>query len=347
MMLFGVDFAQPWAFALLLLVVPAIWWSRRSSGRVVFSSLRALPAGGHTWRTRLAWLPDALLGLAIIALVIALTGPRKGDKSSRVRREGIAIALAVDVSGSMRALDLSERGRELTRLDAVKRVFEQFVIGGKGLGGRPDDAIGLIAFASYSETRAPLTLDHSNLVTAARQLDFAADDESQTRIGNGLALAVERLREFKKDTKVARIAILLTDGETTIRDENTIDEDIAIEQALEAGVKVYTIGAGTNGVAPIRVDRGDGRTELRQINVSIDETTLRRIADKTGGQYFRAEDLAGLSRIYKQIDKLERTTIEEERFSEYHQFYGYFVGAGMVLVVLAFLLRGTVLRRLP
>lgn len=344
---FGVELAQPWALLGLLLVLPALWWSRRAAGRVVFSSLRALPAGGHTWRTRLAWLPDALLALAIVAFVIALAGPRKGDQSSRVRREGIAIALAVDVSGSMRALDLSERNRELTRLDAVKRVFEQFVLGGKDLAGRPDDAIGLVAFASYAETRSPLTLDHGNLVTAARQLDFAADDESQTRIGNGLALAIERLREFKPGEKVARIAILLTDGETTIRDENTIDEEEAIQQAVDAGVKVYSIGAGTKGVAPIRIDRGDGRTELRQVNVSIDEATLQKIATKTGGQYFRATDLASLQRIYKQIDKLERTTIEENRFSEYNLFYGYFVAAALGLVVLALLLRASVLRRLP
>jgi Ca-activated chloride channel family protein len=344
---YGLEFAEPWFLLGALLAIPAVWWSMRSAGRVVFSSLRALPGGGHTWRTRLAWLPDALLGLAVIALAIGVAGPRAGDRNSRVRRDGIAIALAVDVSGSMRALDLSEGKRELTRLDAVKRVFEQFVLGGKGLGGRPDDAIGLVAFATYAETRSPLTLDHGNLVAAARQMDFAMDEESQTRIGNGLALAIERLTEFKKGDKVARIAILLTDGETTLRDENTIDEDAAIEQAIAAGVKVYTIGAGTKGVAPIRVDRGDGQTVLRQVNVSIDEATLQKIATKTGGQYFRATDMAGLRRIYAQIDKLERTSIEEERFTEYNLYYGWFVAAAMALVTLAFLLRGSVLRRLP
>lgn len=341
MSLLGVDFAQPWFLVALVLVVPALWWSRRSSGRVVFSSLRALPAGGHTWRTRIAWLPDALLALAVASLVIAVAGPRAGDKSARVRREGIALALAVDVSGSMRALDLSEKNRELTRLDAVKRVFEQFVIGGKGLGGRPDDAIGLVAFARYADTRSPLTLDHGNLITAARQLDFAREDEDGTAIGAGLELAVQRLSDFKSRSKVA---ILLTDGESNVHD---IDEDTAIDDAVKAGIKVYTIGAGTTGVAPIRLDRGDGRSELMQIAVSIDETLLRRIADKTGGQYFRATDNASLQKIYAQIDKLERTAIEEERFTEYHQYYGWFVAAALALVTLAFALRGTVLRRLP
>ncbi len=341
MTLFGVELAQPWFLLALVLVVPAVWWSRRSSGRVLFSSLRALPAGGHTWRTQLAWVPDALLGLAVAALVIGLAGPRAGDKSSRVRREGIGLVLAVDVTGSMRAHDLSERNRELTRLDAVKRVFEQFVLGGKGLGGRPDDAIGLVAFARYADTRSPLTLDHSNLVTAARQLDFAREDEDGTAIGAGLELAVQRLSEFKARSKVA---ILLTDGESNVHD---IDEDTAIDDAIKAGVKVYTIGAGTTGIAPIRVDRGDGTTQLMQMSVSIDETLLRKIADKTGGQYFRATDNASLRHIYAQIDKLERTQIEEDRFTEYHLYYTWFVVAAMALVSLAFVLRGTVLRRLP
>ena len=341
MTLFGVQLAQPWALAALALVVPAVWWSRRSAGRVLFSSLRALPAGGHTWRTRFAWLPDALIGLAVIALVIGLSGPRAGDQSSRVRREGIAMVLAVDVSGSMRALDLSVRNRELTRLDAVKRVFEHFVLGGAGLDGRPDDAVGLVAFARYADTRIPLTLDHSNLVTAARQLDFAREDEDGTAIGAGLELAVQRLSEFDAHSKVA---ILLTDGESNVHD---IDEDTAMDDAIKAGVKVYTIGAGTTGVAPIRVDRGDGTTQLMQMSVSIDETLLRRIADRTGGKYFRATDNASLRQIYAQIDKLERTTIEEARFTEYHQYYVWFVAGAMAVLALAFVLRGSVLRRLP
>ena len=335
------EFAHPLFLIVALLAPLAVWWSMRSAGRVVFSSLRALPAGGKTWRTALAWVPDVLFGVAIVALAIALAGPRAGDKSSRVRRDGIAIMMAVDVSGSMRALDLSERNRELTRLDAVKQVFERFVIGGKKLAGRVDDAIGLVAFARYADTRSPLTLDHGNLATAARQLAFAPEDEDGTAIGAGLELAVQRLLEFESRSKVV---ILLTDGESNVHD---IDEDTAIDDAVKAGIKVYTIGAGTNGVAPIRVDYGDGDTRLMQTQVSIDETTLRKIADKTGGQYFRATDNASLHRIYAQIDKLERTTMEEERFTEYNQFYGWFVALAMILVVVALALRGTVLRRLP
>lgn len=340
MTIFGVEFAEPWFLLLALLAVPAFAWARGASGRVVFSSLRALPAGGHTWRTRLAWLPDALIALAVVGLAIAVAGPRKGDKSSRVRREGIAIMMAVDVSGSMRALDLSRKDKELTRLDAVKDVFQRFVLGGQGLDGRPDDAIGLVAFARYAETRSPLTLDHGNLATAARQLDFATGEDDGTAVGNGLALAVQRLASFSASS---RIAILLTDGKSSVNDEHTIDEDAAIDEAVKAKIKVYTIGAGTNGIAPIRVESG----ELRHTRVEIDETTLRRIAEKTGGQYFRATDHASLGKIYDQIDKLERTTLEEDRFTEYHQYYDRLVAIALGLLVLAFVLRGTVLRRLP
>jgi Ca-activated chloride channel family protein len=337
---FHVEPTYPWLIFLALLAIPAYTLSRMSAGRVVFSSLRALPLGGETWRTRLSWVPDALVAAAVAALAIALTGPRAGDQSARVRRDGIAVMMAVDVSGSMCALDLSEGNREQTRLDAVKQTFERFVLGSGKLGGRPDDAIGLVAFASYAETRSPLTLDHGNLAAAARELMFARDEESQTAIGAGLELAVQRLAEFKARSKVA---ILLTDGESNVHD---IDEDTAIDDAVKAGVKVYTIGAGTEGLAPIRVPCRSGG-ELMQMRVSIDEALLRRIADKTHGQYFRATDHDGLTKIYEAIDRLERTTLEEERFTEYRQFYGRFVVAAMALLVAALALRGSLLRRLP
>jgi Ca-activated chloride channel family protein len=340
--MFGVNFAHPWFGLFALLVLPALWWSTRSAGRVLFSSLRVIPAAGGTWRTALVWLPDALIGLALFSFAIALTGPWRGDDSSRIRRDGISIMMAVDVSGSMRALDLSEKNRELTRLDAVKEVFEQFVVGGHDLHGRPDDAVGLIAFARYAETRSPLTLDHANLVVAAHQLEFARDrDEDGTAIGAGLELAVQRLIDAKTTSK---IAILLTDGESNIHE---IDEQTAIDDAKRAGIKVYTIGAGTNGIAPIRVDRGNGVTNLMQIEVSIDEALLRKLADETGGRYFRATDNSSLRSIYDQIDKLERTTIEDDVFADPLQYYPWFVVIGMGLVVVALVLRATLLRRLP
>jgi Ca-activated chloride channel homolog len=338
------SFAQPYFLFAALLAPLAWWWSARASGRVVFSSLRALPAAGRTWRTQLAWLPDALVGVAVLALAIALAGPRLGDKHGRIHSQGIAIMMAVDISGSMRAEDLADPKHPdaPTRLDAVKRVFEHFVLGGDGLDGRPDDAIGLVAFARFADTRSPLTLDHGNLIAAARQLRNAAEDEDGTAIGAGLELALQRLVDFKRAR--SKIVVLLTDGVSNVHD---IDEDTAIDDARKAGIKVYTIGAGTKGDAPIHIDAGNGQTVLRTIRGDLDESLLHKIADRTGGQYFRATDAASLAKIYEQIDRLERSSFEEARFTEYRQYYSYFVSAALIASVLAFALRGTLLRRLP
>jgi Ca-activated chloride channel family protein len=342
MSLWGIQLQHPWYLLAALAVIPAVWLAHRAAGRVVFSSIDALPHQA-TWRTRLAWVPDALLAVAILSLCIALAGPRRGQRDSRIRSEGIAIAMVVDISGSMRALDLSERDRELTRLDAVKKVFEQFVLGGGGLKGRADDAIGLVSFARYADTRSPLTLDHGNLVTAARALELVTEQsEDGTAVGEGLALAVERLREAPMRSKVA---VVLTDG---VSNAGEIAPMAAAELAHDAGVRVYTIGAGTNGMAPIRVDDPfSGGQRLVSTRVEIDEETMRAIAEKAGGKYFRATDAAGLRRVYQEIDRLERTEITEIKFLEYDQYYGRFVLAAMIAVAVAFVLRGSLFRRLP
>jgi Ca-activated chloride channel homolog len=337
------ELTEPWFLLLAILALPAWWWSRNSSGRVVFSSLSVLPKGVRNWRVRLAWLPDAMFALAVVAMAVAASGPRTGDRNSRIRRDGIAIMMALDRSSSMMALDLSEARREQTRLDAVKRVFEEFVMGGGALKGRPDDAIGLVAFAAHADTRSPLTLDHENLLTAARQVELVQpgeEGEDGTSIGAGLALCVERLRQFSSPSKVI---VLLTDGKQTVFD---IDVDKAIEEATAAGIRVYTVGAGTNGVAAVRIDRGFG-PELIQVPVEIDEDLLRHIASRTGGEYLRATDAKALRNVYQRIDALERAKIEETKFLRYRLHYRWFLGGALVLLALAALARGSVLRRLP
>ncbi len=340
----GFEWAEPWYRLLALLAIPAWWLARRAAGRVRFSSLRVLPAATSTWRTKLDWLPEALLALAIVALAIAMAGPRRGERDARIRRDGIAIVMVIDTSSSMQALDLSEPDEERNRLEAVKQVFEQFVVGGGGLRGRPDDTIGLVSFARYADTRSPLTLDHGNLVVAARALELAESRtrEDGTAIGDGLALAVERLAASPARSKVA---IVLTDGEDNA---SSVSPEEAAVFAREQGVTVYTIGAGSNGVAPVRVtDPQTGQSELVQVRVSIDDSLLRSIAEPTGGKYFRATDADGLRTVYAEIDRLERTELEENRFHEYDEYYDRFVALGLALAVLGMLLRASLLRRLP
>lgn len=341
-MLHSFEFAEPMLLVLLVLVPATFLLSYLSRGRVVYSSLKLLPTHSSSWRTRLAWLPDALVAAAVAAMVIAAAGPRRGEENSKIRREGIAIMCAIDISGSMLALDLSPPKKEQTRLDAVKEVFERFVLGGSDLTGRPDDAIGLVSFARYADTRSPLTLDHANLIAAARQLKLVEDrSEDGTAIGAGLALGVERLRSFKAKSKVL---VLLTDG---VQNFDEISIDSAIDDARAGKVKVYTIGAGTNGMAAVRVPTGDGGSRLMQTEVQIDERTLSEIADKTGGKYFRATDNASLKSVYEQINTLERTAIEDTRFANYQQLFASFLAAGMAMLVLALLLRATLFRRVP
>ena len=305
----AIEFREPLLLLLAVLAVPLYLLARRAPGRVVFSSLGILPAEAGGWRRRFAWVPDVMLCLALIALVVALAGPRIGERFSRIHREGIAIMMVVDVSSSMRALDLSTPARERTRLEAVQDVFEAFVLGGGDLAGRPDDTVGLVSFAGFADTAVPLTLDHNNLAAVARDLSTVRDrTEDGTAIGDALALAVERLRE---STARSRIAVVLTDG---VNNAGVESPAAAAELARSMGVRVYTIGAGTTGLAPVRMEDRFGRSILRSMRVEVDEAVLQQIAEVADGRYFRAEDAEGLERVYAEIDRLERTRITEDRF---------------------------------
>ena len=340
----GVEFRQSWYLLVALAALPTFFLAQSVAGRLVFSSLDLIPARASSWRTRLAWIPSVLLALAVLSTSIALAGPRRADTRHRVERQGIAIMMVVDISSSMSALDLSEGDQEKTRLDAVKSVFEDFVNGGEDLPGRPDDAIGLVSFARYPDSRCPLTLDHENLTMIADSLQIVTDrDEDGTAIGDGLGLAVERLKD--SDAK-SKIAILLTDGVNNAGEETPI---AAAELAKTQGVKVYTVGAGTNQPrARVRAtDPFTGQSILTSMPVQIDEDTLEEIANRTGGHYFRATDAKALRRIYHQIDQLERTKIVEDRQPRYHEYYVEFMAAGLLLFCVAGLTRQTAFRRLP
>ena len=283
------------------------------------------------------------MSLAVICLAVAMAGPRTPDAQTKVSREGIAIMAVIDRSGSMQARDLVKNDLSVDRLAVVKDVFRQFVLGGKAGRGRPDDMIGLITFAGFADSLCPLTLDHGNLVSMVQDLEIVdRRDEDGTALGDGLALAVERLRQ---STAKSKVAILLTDG---VNNTGTVKPDQAAELAASQHIKVYSIGAGTNGLAPFpTIDPFSGRQRFEPTYVEIDEQTLKDIADKTGGRYFRATDKESLSSIYAEIDRLERTKINEVRYLQYTEHYGPLVLTACSLIALAAIAKGSVFRTLP
>ena len=339
-----IEFRDPW-FLLIALLTPLVYrFASRTRSVIAYSSLTLLDAGQRTWRVRLAKLPALLMTLTFLVASIAFAGPRTPDAETKVSREGIAIMMVVDHSSSMNARDLVKDDMSVDRLQVVKQVFRQFVLGdsGKAGQGRPYDTIGLIAFAGYADSLCPLTLDHGNLVSILDDLQLVRrEDEDGTAIGDGLALAVERLRT--SDAK-SRVVILLTDG---VNNAGAIDPKKAAEIAAANRVKVYCIGAGTNGLAPIPMQDPFGRMRLVRAEVEIDEKTLQQIADITDGKYFRAVDIDALSQIYEQIDQLERTKITEFRYLQYTEHYSTFTLLGLALLGCSVLLGSTLFKTLP
>ncbi|MHC4083167.1 MAG: vWA domain-containing protein [Planctomycetota bacterium] len=323
-------FHQPSAWMLLLLVLlPVLWWWR-SKGRlrstIVFSSIEPLQQAGTTWAVRLRWVVPALRGAALVLLIICVARPQKANERTRIVTEGIAIQLVVDRSISMLATDFELEGRRATRLEAVKQVVGEFVGGGDELAGRPDDLIGVITFASYADSRCPLTLDHGHLLDTVDQTSVSSSgDDLSTAIGDAVALGVERMAGLAERPDLAgdrriksRVMILLTDGEHNAGD---IDPITAAEMAAAFDIRLYTIGAGSDlGFQQVRWLNGEtGRHQMVNIRATIDEETLTEMAEIAGGRYFRAKDSETLQDVYAQIDELERTKIEQQRYSDYRE----------------------------
>jgi len=330
-------------FLLAALLAPLVYvLAARLPSSVTYSSLGLVRDAPRSLRARLALLPALLLALAVVLLAIALAGPRTGNATTRIKREGIAIAMVVDRSGSMQARDFVRGDTSVSRLDVVKGLFHDFVAGGDQGDGRPDDLVGLVAFARYADGLCPLTLDHGNLLAILDDVEIALDpNEDGTAIGEGLALAVERLRRLDVASKVV---ILLTDG---VDNAGEIDPVHAADLAAQYGIRVYAIGAGTSGYAPVPVRTRDGRTVLRRAVVEIDEKTLQAIAQRSGGRYFHAADADALAKVIAEIDQLERSEVREIRYLEYEPHYAAFVGGALVLIFASALLAGSALRRLP
>ncbi len=325
--------AHPWVL-LLLLVVPASialrwWWRWRLEGGVGL----ATPPGTTPPRTLRGtlqrWLP-LLRGLALAILVLALAGPRLGRTKIKSYSEGVDIVLALDISGSMRALDFPPGDR----IAAAKQVARKFI------EGRPGDRLGLVVFASNSYTQCPLTIDHQVLLTLldAVQIGDIADG---TAVGMAIGNALNRLRDVPGKS---RVIVLLTDG---MNNAGVLDPLTAANLARTMGVRIYTIGAGTKGQAPYPVEDPIFGRRVQYVEVDIDEETLMAIADATGGLYFRATDLESLQQVYQRIDELEKVKVETEEYVEYRDLGAYLLWPALALVLLEVVLSTTWLRRLP
>jgi Ca-activated chloride channel family protein len=322
-------FSRPWLL-LLLLALPLWWWRRRKDVTAAPYSDVTLPAAV----ARAAWwvaLPVALRSLALGAWIVAAAGPRIGGDRVELKKEGIAIVIAIDISSSMLAEDFAPSNR----LEVAKRQAIAFI------RGRSADRIGLVAFAGEALTQVPVTLDYPVVEQAVMDIRIGSLEDG-TAIGSGLAVAVNRLRRAPGKSKVI---LLLTDG---VNNKGLIDPRTAAATAAAYGIKVYTVGVGTEGEAPIPTGRGlGGGFRYEVLPVQIDEPLLREIADRTGGRYFRAKDSEALSRIFQQIDALEKTPVAVTRYVRYDESIRPLVLLGLFSLALELLLDATLVVRVP
>jgi Ca-activated chloride channel homolog len=327
------DFARPW-FLLLLLLLPFWWWlSRKREGQaIVFSRASVLGALSTLRSGRLARLPDQLRILTLVALVIALAGPRTGSSIVDVNAEGIAIVVTLDISSSMLAEDLSP----VNRMEVARTTARDFI------RGREYDRIGLVAFAGEALTQVPITIDYPVIYQALEQLQAGSGMlEDGTAIGTALATAANRLRRVEGKS---RVVVLVTDGENN---RGEIDPLTAARASAAYGIKVYTIGIGTEGVARVPVARGPFGVQYASLPVHIDEALLTQIAELTGGKYFRAQTREALANIYAQIDQLEKTDVNVRRYMDYTPWHLPFVLFATVCLLLEWLLRASRWGRVP
>jgi Ca-activated chloride channel family protein len=327
----NIRFSQPAFFGLFALVPLLIFWELRKSGRaqgtVMMSSIRAF-AGLRSWRNLLRPLPFILRVLAFCCLIIALARPQTRNDEQLVTGEGIDIVLCLDISGSMLAQDFTPN-----RMEAAKNVAGEFI------DHRPTDRIGLVIFSGESFTMCPLTTDRTVLKTQLYNVQSGLLEDG-TAIGSGLATGVDRLRNSPSKSKVI---ILLTDGENN---GGLIDPNTAKEIAKSIGVRVYTVGMGTEGFAPVPVQTPGGVVMQRE-KVNIDEKLLTQIAKETGAQYYRAKDNESLKNIYSEIDRLERSRIEVTALRRYTEQFFPFALAAALLLMLELLLRWSVFKKFP
>ena len=346
------SFANPYFLLLVLPLGLAAWrlLRRGRKGGIRFSAVGRIPAKAAGWRAAVAVMTPYVLLAGLTLLVIAAARPRSPLAHESRSVDAIAIAMTVDVSGSMDALDLTPPGeqfsRETTRLAVVKKLFAEFV------ERRPDDLIGLVTFGGYAATRSPLTADHAALLNVLRGVQIpsvAVDaqgkaisgDEQMTAIGDGLATALARLKDAKPTSK---IVILLSDG---VSNTGAVEPDEAAAAAAKMGVKVYAIGIGTRARrTPIFGRDIFGRTSIQYADMTFDEKQLKSIAAKTSGRYFPVQDRDGLKEALEEISQLETTKLEADAYDRWEEHFANFLLLGVLLVLGAVSLSMAATRRL-
>lgn len=320
----GMQFVSP-LWLLLLLALP-VWWlirRRRRPPAIVFSRVAVLARGPRAGRT-VARSIFVLRNLALAAIVIALARPRAGARAENVTSEGINIVIAFDISSSMLALDFQPQNR----LEVARQRVKEFI------GFRKSDRIGVVAFSGEALTQVPLTTDYPVVYAAVDNMQ-PGQLEDGTAIGTAIATAANRLREAPGRS---RVMVLLTDG---VNNRGSIDPRTAAQAAGAVGVKIYAIGVGSEGIAPVPVGRGVFGLRYENRPVEIDDALLTEISEKTGGRYFRARDAAALERITEQIDRLERVPVRTRTYVRYSELYRWplAVALAMLLGELALLAR--------
>ncbi len=326
-------FVDPWFLILLFALIPLWIYEKELKAKILFSNIENIKKVSSKNILNPRFILKIVRFIALSLLIVALARPQAGKIYSQVESDGVDIILALDTSGSMRAMDFVVDKKRVERLEVVKNVVTDFI------KKRASDRLGMVVFGTEAFTQCPLTLDHGIVSEFLNKLSIGMAGDA-TAIGSAIGVATKRLKDLKAKSKVI---ILLTDGRSN---SGNLPPLQAAEVAKSFDIKIYTIGVGTRGPAPFLVDGFFGSTFQYQ-NVDIDEDSLLKIAEMTGGKYYRATSTTELENIYTEIDKLEKTEVLIKQYAEYDELYIWFILAGLALILLEILLSNTVLRKLP
>ena len=323
-------FAHPY-FLLLLLLLPLLAWLKGWRG----SSVKLVEGLTKARRSRAGTFLMAMRWIAMAIFIVALAQPRLANSHTEVKASGIDIVCALDLSGSMISEDFVVNNQRVNRFNMARSVLKSFI------DQRPDDRIGLVVFAAQAFIAAPLTLDHDYLQENLDRLEIGTINSDATAIGDALITALNQLRDLKAKSK---IIILATDGQNN---SGKVEPMMAANAAAALGVKIYTVGIGEQGSAPMPVFMNGQKVGYQNVPVDVDEDTLQKIAGKTGGKYYRADNAEKFRQIYAEINKLEKTEAVINKYTEYKELFRWFVLGGLALLLIEIVLEQTVFRRLP